>query len=270
MQPDRDLDRELRDLGPRVEYPPVPDLAGSVRDRLETEVGDTGSPPRARPQVWWIAVAALLLLVAVPVVALVLRDFGGGAFSAGGGAAGSVAESGGRETGDGGPTRLTEDAAPGPTHSAGDDGSLAADAGGGTSSLGAAESGASASAGAACAFPASLLQIRPNKGAPGTQFVLQGENFVDAAARTSSCDDTPPFNRQSDAGSRLAPPRDVRLDFRQGERTWKLGVVRPGRSLGFRVQMRVPENARPGAATITATGESVLDPSEVSFRVSPK
>jgi hypothetical protein len=98
MPPDRDLDRELRDLGPRVEYPPVPDLARSVRGRLEAE--STGSPARTRPQVWWIAAAALLLLVAVPVVSLAIRGTGGGV----------AVESGGQEMrDDAGPTRLAED-----------------------------------------------------------------------------------------------------------------------------------------------------------------
>jgi hypothetical protein len=106
MQPDRDLDRELRDLGPRVEYPPVPDLARSVRGRLETETSGTGSPPRARPQLWWIAAAALVVLVAVPVVSLAMRGTG-----AGEGAAGGVAvESGGQEAKEAaGPTRLVEE-----------------------------------------------------------------------------------------------------------------------------------------------------------------
>jgi hypothetical protein len=82
----------------------VPDLAGSVRGRLETEAGGTGSPPRARPQLWWIAAAALVLLVAVPVVSLAIRGTGGGA--AGGFAVGS----GGQEAEDAaGPTRLVED-----------------------------------------------------------------------------------------------------------------------------------------------------------------
>ncbi len=120
MQPDRDLDRELRDLGPRVEYPPVPDLARSVRHRLEAQDGAAESPVRTRPHLWWIAAAALVLLVAVPVFSLALRETGG-AFSAGGGAAGSVAESGRQEARDPGPNRLTEDAAAGPTHPAGDD-----------------------------------------------------------------------------------------------------------------------------------------------------
>src|ERR671916_2185390 len=76
MPPDRDLDRELRDLGSRLESPPVPDLARSVRSRLETEAGGPGSPPRLRPQLLWIAAAALVLLVAIPVFSLAVRDTG--------------------------------------------------------------------------------------------------------------------------------------------------------------------------------------------------
>lgn len=124
MQPDRDLDRELRDLGPRVEYPPVPDLARSVRGRLEAEVGGAGSPSRARPQLWWIAAAALVLLVAVPVVSLAIRGTGGGA--AGGVAVGS----GGQEAEDAaGSTRLVEDDERGPTHPVGEGESQAAGVG---------------------------------------------------------------------------------------------------------------------------------------------
>ncbi len=120
MQPDRerDLDGELRDLGSRVDYPPVPDLARSVRSRLETEAGGPGSPARSRPQLWWIAAAALVLLVAVPVLSLAIRGMGGGASSVGGSAAGGGAvESGGQEAAE----------APGSTRS--EDGSLAAGAG---------------------------------------------------------------------------------------------------------------------------------------------
>ncbi len=120
MPPHRDLDRELRDLGSRIEYPPVPDLARSVRDRLEAETASPESSARSRPQLWWIAAAALVLLVAVPVVSLAVRDTGGGALSGAGGAAGgAAAESGGQEEAAAGPTRLVEE-----------DESLAAGAGG--------------------------------------------------------------------------------------------------------------------------------------------
>ena len=86
MQPDRDLDRELRDLAPRVEYPPTPDLAGSVRARLDAEGATT--PTRTGSPLWWVAAAAMIVLVAIPVLATVLTTGGfmaGGAGSAGGG-----------------------------------------------------------------------------------------------------------------------------------------------------------------------------------------
>ena len=241
MQPDRDLDRELRDLGPRVEYPPVPDLARSVRGRLETEVDSTGSPPRARPQLWWLAAAALVLLVAVPVVSLAIRDTVGGAFSAGGDAAGGVAESGGRETG-GGPTRLTEETAAGPTHSAEDDGSgLAAEAGGGAPSSRAADSGASAastSAEAECASPGPILEARPARGAPGYEFGIRGRYF-DGDLRDCDSD----------------PARDVRVEFLQDGMRWDLGRLVSDKDSRLAAKLEVPADARPGRATVRATYE---------------
>ena len=236
MPPDRDLDRQLRDLGPHVEYPPVPDLAGSVRGRLEAESESTGSPARTRPQVWWIAAAALLLLVAVPVVSLAVRSTGGGASSGAGG--GVAVESGGREAGDADPTRLTEDAAAGPTNSAEEDGSgLAVGAGEGTPSSMAAESGGSAaSASAACGWPESSLEARPGRGAPGEEFGIRGRGFE---ADVRDCDED--------------PARDVRLEFLQDGRTWKLGSVDASKGWRLAAKLEVPTEARPGRATVRAT-----------------
>jgi hypothetical protein len=227
MPPDRDLERELRDLGPRLEYPPVPDLARSVRDRLESEGEGTGSTTRARPQLWWIAAAALVLLVAVPVVTLALRDTGG-VSSLGGGAAGGVAESGG-------PTRLAEDAA-GPTHSSGDDGSLADEAVGGPDSSKAAGSGASAEA--ACGWPKPSLEARPTRGAPGEGLGIRGRYFE---ADVRDCD--------------LDPARHVRVDFLQDGRTWELGTVEASKGSRIFASLKVPADARPGRATVRATYE---------------
>src|SRR3712207_3623368 len=105
MPPDRDIDRELRDLGPRVEYPNTPDIARLVRDKLEEGDGTSGSPSRTRPQLWWIAAAALVLLVSVPVFSLAVRDSGGG--GAAGGAANVEAGSGGQAVGER-PERVNE------------------------------------------------------------------------------------------------------------------------------------------------------------------
>jgi hypothetical protein len=237
MLPDRDLDRELRDLGSRLQYPPVPDLVRSVRDRLETEDRTSGSSrSRSRPQLWWIAAAALILIVGVPVFSLAMRDMVGGAFSAGGGAAGSAGESGGREK-DAGPTRLTEEDAAGPTRSSGDDGSLAAGAGEGTPSSGAADSGASAaSIEDACFPPDPVLEAKPSRGAPGDGFGIRGENF-DGNLR--DCDGD--------------PARDVRVEFLQDGRKWELGRLVSDKNSRLAAKLEVPADAGPGRATVRAT-----------------
>ena len=56
-----DLQRELRDLGARVEYPPTPDIAGGVRARLEAE--PRPRIPFARRRALVLALAALLVAV---------------------------------------------------------------------------------------------------------------------------------------------------------------------------------------------------------------
>jgi hypothetical protein len=97
MRRDRELERKLEGLGSRIEYPPTPDLARAVRRRLEEE----GRTPR-RGGVWlptlptrWAAAAALLLLLAVPVLSPATRETFTGHFVAGpaadGGKPGGVA-----------------------------------------------------------------------------------------------------------------------------------------------------------------------------------
>ncbi len=88
MPPDRNLERDLGELGGQIDYPPTPDLAQTVRVRLE----ETYEPPPRRgwfPQ-WWAAAAAVLLLLAVPVLSPEVRDAATGWFvaeQAGGGQA---------------------------------------------------------------------------------------------------------------------------------------------------------------------------------------
>lgn len=92
MPPDREpnIENELRGLGPHLGYPPTPDLASSVRARLDAERSRGDGRDRRLPA-WtgWAVAAALLLLVAVPVLSLAVRG-GLGA----GGMAGGAAESG--------------------------------------------------------------------------------------------------------------------------------------------------------------------------------
>ena len=91
MRPDRDLERELRELGPSIEYPPTPDLARAVRRRLEE---DAEPAPRRGwfelPVLRWAAVAAVVLIAALPAFSPALRDTVGG-WLAGGQGAGQAA-----------------------------------------------------------------------------------------------------------------------------------------------------------------------------------
>lgn len=98
MQPDRDLERELRELGSHVEYPPTPDLARTVRSRLDE--GEEPAPHRFRlplPALKWAAAAAVVLIAAAPALSPAMRDtvagwFEGGQASTGDQAAGGAGE----------------------------------------------------------------------------------------------------------------------------------------------------------------------------------
>lgn len=90
--PDRgqDLERELQELGYRVEYPRTPDLAGSTRRRIEEEAEARthrrglfwlpALPPR------WAVAAMFVLVLAVPALSPTVRDELSGLFAAEGGA----------------------------------------------------------------------------------------------------------------------------------------------------------------------------------------
>lgn len=216
MPPDRDLDRELQDLGPHVEYPPTPDLARSVRERLEAENAGAAAPARTSPQLWWIAAAALVLLVAVPVFVSTLNNLGG-AFSSGasGGAAGGAAESGQQGAAD-----VAEPSV-------------------------AMETGASAEA--ACASPEPVLQARPARAAAGDEFQIRGRYFI---AGFSTCDDT---GSASPAAAQTIPASDVRVEFLQDGRSWDLGRLASDENSRLIAKLQVPADATPGRATVRAT-----------------
>ena len=73
--PDRELERELRELGGFIDYPPTPDVARAARRVLDEE--ENSRPRRfltAFPAMRWVAVAAaFVLVVAVPTLSPGLR-----------------------------------------------------------------------------------------------------------------------------------------------------------------------------------------------------
>ena len=72
---ERELERELRELGSLVEYPPTPDVAHAARTLLDREQHDRSRRFRlAFPRLRWAAVvAAFVLVVAVPTLSPGLR-----------------------------------------------------------------------------------------------------------------------------------------------------------------------------------------------------
>ena len=104
--PDRkreDLERELREIGRRVQYPPTPDLARSVRRRLDAEsargrAGDGGrrsGGPRRFFTPGWAAAAAAIVLVSLAVLSPAVRSTSSGSALSGGAGGGAGQAAGG-------------------------------------------------------------------------------------------------------------------------------------------------------------------------------
>jgi hypothetical protein len=100
--PDRELERELRELGSHIEFPPTPDLARAVRRSLDED--GTARPTRSRrfwsslPSLRWaVAATAFLLIVAVPTLSPAMRATVTGWFEAGQTAGSGQAAGGSRE-----------------------------------------------------------------------------------------------------------------------------------------------------------------------------
>ncbi|MDQ3302652.1 MAG: hypothetical protein M3518_04800 [Actinomycetota bacterium] len=91
--PDNEFEKDLRDAGTHIEYPPTPDLASVVRARIEEDEPAHSSPRPSFLAPKWVA-AAVLVVITLPALAGLVTLAGGGA---GGGSAegGSVATGGG-------------------------------------------------------------------------------------------------------------------------------------------------------------------------------
>ncbi len=216
------IERDLRDLGARIEYPPTPDVTRTVRRRLEEE-----ERARQARQIWrwppflapkWTAVAAALVLISFvalsPAMRTALSDLFVPGRQSGLEAGGSAAR-----PGIGGPEDRSKQEAGAPLQAAG-----ASAAGGGEG---------------ATACPSPSIEAVPARAARGAKFRLRGHNF------SSGCGE-----------ARITPARGIRIYFRQGGKTWKLATLDADRSLAFDTGLRVPAGAEPGRATVSATTRS--------------
>jgi hypothetical protein len=235
---DRELERDLRDLGARIEYPPTPDLSQAVRRQIDEE--DAGRQAR-RGGFWpsllsprWAATAAAVVLIAVAVFSpavrgtisdlIVSEEAANSGQQAGAGGSAARPDSGGAE--DAGSSAASR-AQP----TSGEDSSRSATP----------DSAIEAAGVATC--PSLSLEARPARAAPETTFRLHGDGF------STVCD-------------KSRPAQDIRIEFRQDGRIWKLATVDADRQLTFDARLRVPAGARQGQATVratTRTGELVKE-----------
>lgn len=157
---DGELERDLRDLGARIEYPPTPDLAQAVRRQIDEE--DVVQQNR-RGGFWssflsprWTVPAAALVLIAVAVFSPAVR--------------GMLSD------------LIVSDEGSNSGQQAGAGGSAARPESRGTEA--ASESTMMAASATGCPSPS--LETEPASAAPGTKFQLRGNGF------TSDCDEIRP------------------------------------------------------------------------------
>jgi hypothetical protein len=228
---EEDLEQSLKDLGARVEYPPTPDLAHTVRRELDEEEQPREArrtlrwPPFLAPR--WTAVAAVLVLIAIVALSPAMRTTLSGFFSPQTGleAGGSAAKPGG----------------------AGSEDRYKQEAGVASQEDAAAPAAGAPEANTACPSPS--IQAVPARAAAGSKFRLRGQNF------SSGCD-------------RTTPARGIEIFFRQDGKTIRLATLDAGRDLAFDTRLRVPQNARPGRATLLTNTRSG-EPEKERFVVLP-
>jgi hypothetical protein len=213
---EEEIEKSLKDLGARIEYPPTPDVAHTVRRRLDEE-----EQPREirRTQRWppflsprWTAVAAALVLIAVVALSPALRTTLTGLFvpRAGLEAKGSAA----KPEGGGSEDRYKQGSEVAPQNA-----------------------GAPAAGEPEAACPSPSIEAVPSLAASGAKFRLRGHDF------SSGCD-------------KATPARGVRIYLRQGGKTWRLATLDADRDLEFDTTLRVPGDAVPGRTTLLAITKS--------------
>jgi hypothetical protein len=213
---DEEMERSLRDLGARMEYPPTPDVADTVRRRLE-ETGSRQSrrtlrlPPFLAPR--WTAVAAALVVICVLALSPTLRNTLSGPLAPGsqaGSEAGSEAGSAAKPESGESQGRHEQEPAGAPTADQGE-------------------------AATTCSSPS--IEAVPAQAEAGAKFRLRGHDFSPSCGRNT-------------------PSRDIEILFRQDGKTWRLTTLDADRNKAFETRLRVPAGAEPGPARVQAIPRS--------------
>jgi hypothetical protein len=211
---DEEIEHNLRDLGAGIEYPATPDVARTVRRKLDEE---ESSPEPRRTLRWppflsprWTAVAAAFVAICVVALSPTLRTTLSDLFI---GQQADMEAGGAAKPGLGGSEDRSRQEAGAPSR--------------------AAEAPAADEPEAATTCPSPSIEATPARAAAGTKFRLHGHGF------SSGCDS-------------VTPSSGVKIRFLQDGRTWRLATLDADRDLAFEAGLRVPAGAGPGRAKVQA------------------
>jgi len=227
---DEEMEQGLRDLGAGIEYPPTPDVARTVSRKLDEERPRAAGRTRRWPRFLAPRWTAVAAALVLVAVALspALRTTLSDLFTP-------------QQTG------LEAGGSAAKPEGAGSEGRYKQEPGAASQEDAGAPSAGGREAVAPCPSPS--MEAIPARAAAGATFRLRGQSF------SSGCNKT-------------RPARDVEIHFRQDGKIRKLATLEANRNLAFNARLRVPENARPGRAILSAntrSGEHV----KTSFSVIP-
>ena len=109
--------------------------------------------------------------------------------------------------------------------------------------------GCAGNSSAACGGMASSIRVESHQVPSGGTFEVRGEGFGELV----ECDDAGSVGGELE-GARFEPRTDITIELRQGSKTWGLVSLDADRESAFREKIRLPEDAVPGRATVTADG----------------
>lgn len=211
---EEEIKHSLRDLGARMEYPATPDVARTVRRKLDEEERSPESrrtlrwPPFLSPR--WTAVAAAIVVICVVALSPTLRTTLSDLFIS---QQADLEAGGAAKPGLGGSEDRSRQEAGAPSQAEG------------VPAAGEPE--------AAKTCPSPSIEATPARAAAGAKFRLHGHGF------SSVCDS-------------VTPSSGVKIRFRQDGRTWRLATLDADRNLAFEAGLRVPAGAEPGRAMVQA------------------
>ena len=117
------------------------------------------------------------------------------------------------------------------------------------------------SAQASCVGP--MVTIEPDHGPAGSPIMVSGSGFFAECRDVVTCE----VGRPCPPPEPSPPVASVTITFTQQDRTTEVGTARPGADYRFEIQIVIPPDATPGAASLGARTSNGIEVRPVEFTV---